>query len=59
VIHRWLPQTRQNVGCLETLLKAQGEPAEAIAAFCEALDHTQPGSDLALLIERALAESDH
>jgi tetratricopeptide (TPR) repeat protein len=39
-------------------LRAKGELAEAIAAFREARDHTQPGSDLALLIEQALAESD-
>jgi tetratricopeptide (TPR) repeat protein len=37
-------------------LRAQGELAEAIAAFRAARDRAQPGSELARLIERALAE---
>jgi Flp pilus assembly protein TadD len=39
-------------------LRAKGELTAAIAAFREARDQTEPGSDLALLIEQALAESD-
>ena len=35
----------------------QGKRAEAIAAFREAHDHAQPGSDLARLIERAPSDA--
>jgi hypothetical protein len=38
-------------------LRAQGELAEAITAFRAARDRAQPGSELARLSERALAES--
>jgi tetratricopeptide (TPR) repeat protein len=38
-------------------LRAKGELAEVIAAFRAARDRAQPGSKLARLIERALAES--
>ena len=38
-------------------MRDQRKLEEAIAAFRQARDHAQPGSDLARLIERALAES--
>jgi Flp pilus assembly protein TadD len=42
---------------LGNVLAIQGERAEAIAEFRRARDHAPSGSDLAQLIERALAES--
>jgi cytochrome c-type biogenesis protein CcmH/NrfG len=39
-------------------LRGQGKRAEAIAEFRKARDKTQRGSELAQLIDRALAASD-
>ena len=43
---------------LGTALQAQGKLKEAIAEFRKARDNAQRGTELALLIERALADTD-
>ncbi len=48
------PEPHYNLGLA---LRVQRKPEEAIAEFRTARDNTQPGSDLAQLIERALTES--